>query len=149
MSRYPWPEHVSNSLCQVKLYSNEPWHCAHGCSFLVHRALRPCAMHSPHGPKSVVLLVPHQTMALRPWFLQLACCTRLRCPCASVGKRWVASGLVRLRPQGAHHTCHGAHVCALECRLCGLGTPKSCHGAPLVQSRPSLGAPLINLPPPP
>ena len=51
--------------------------------FLVRRALHPCVMHSPYGPESAAHLVPHRNMVLRPWFLQLARCTRLRRPCAS------------------------------------------------------------------
>ena len=56
---------------QVQLHSDEPWHCAHGCSLLVHRALRPCVVSRCHG-ESTACLVPHQAMALRSWSSQLA-----------------------------------------------------------------------------
>ena len=49
-------------LVRSRFYNNEPWHCAHGCSFLVHRALRPCAVRRHHGCELAVVWCP-----IRPW----------------------------------------------------------------------------------
>ena len=54
-----------------------------------------------------------------------------------------------LRPQGAHHTCRGAHVCVLESRPCVLGTPKVVPWCLLGAVKAFLGAPSFESPPPP
>ena len=87
MSRFPWPGHVSSSLCQVKALQQRAMALCPCCSFLVHRALRPYAIHSHHRLESAAHLVPHRTMMLRPWLFQLARCTRFRRPHANVGRR--------------------------------------------------------------
>ena len=77
------------------------------------------------GSSKPHILVPHRTMVLCPWLLQLSHCTKLRHPRTSTKRRWVTPGPVSLWSRGAHHICRGAHMCVLECRLCVLGTPKA------------------------
>lgn len=69
-----------------RLHSNEPWHYAHGCFFLVHRALCLCAMHKYHGFESAARLVPHRTMALSLWLFQLAHYASLYAPLCQRGE---------------------------------------------------------------
>ena len=85
MSRCPWSGSVAFPSC-VRFRFNEPWHCAHDCSLLVHRALRPCAVHRHSGASRLFVWCP-----IRPWhcahgLLVWFACTRFRRPRAGAGR---------------------------------------------------------------